>query len=1058
MNIQRRSAGICALVALVALSGSITATQLISQASNSVESNVPSAVIEQHYGELPLSFIPNVGQTDDRAQFQVNSLGGTLFFTPQEVVLSLPQASKDADRGFAEQKMAMTADDGLMPSVSEPPMVVKMQLIGANAEAEIVGSEPLPGIVNYFIGNDPSEWHANIPTYAGVVYRGVYAGIDLHYDGHEGSLKGTYTVAAGVDPRVISWRYEGSEGVRIDEQTGDLLIGLANGNVLREIAPTAWQEKLGKRKAIKTRYKLDDEVVRFEIGAYDAKLPLVVDPEFVYSTFLGGQSAEMARSIAIDSNGNAYVVGYTESANFPTSNPLQATRVGINDVFVTKLNATGTALLYSTYLGGSATDLGYGIAVDNDGNVFVTGSTGSADFPTLNPFQADIGGIADVFLAKLNATGSALTYSTYLGGSDIDAPADLVINDSGNAYLTGVTHSTDFPMHNPFQGTKSAIGDVFVTKVDITGSALVYSTYLGGNNSDFGVGIAIDSSNNAYITGSTVSTNFPTKNPFQSTVIGLNGQEAFVAKLNTDGNVLVYSTYLGGSSGEIGEGISVDSDGNAYIAGTTYSTDFPILNPYQVSNAGNADVFVTKLNADGNALLYSTYLGGDKWDREPSITTDDNGNAYIIGLAGSNFPIVNPIQATHAGNGDIFVTKLNAAGNSLVYSTYLGGSDSDYAYDVVTDHNGNVYITGHTLSTDFPIKNAYQPTYGGDDSTGGSRVGDAVVVKISDADLGTPTATNTITITPSITASMTASPTSTSTATPTSTFTLTPSATLSATASLTETTTPTRTSTPTATSTVIALRPDTIGIFRSSAATFYLRNSNTTGFADSTVTFGASTDFPITGDWNGDGIDTVGVYRRSTGQFFLTDSTTNPATLHYSFVLGSPNDQPIVGDWDGDGKDGVGVFRPSNGLIYLKNGLTTGFADFQMVLGSPGDVGIAGDWNGDGKDSPGVYRPNNQVFYLSNSVCNCSVFADAQLGLGIAGDTPFVGDWDGNGTSGVGVYRQSNGLTYIKNALTTGFADAEFVFGSASDYPLAGYWVRIIPPPAEAAPTFQPMN
>ncbi|MBX3080628.1 MAG: hypothetical protein KF716_03275 [Anaerolineae bacterium] len=254
---------------------------------------------------------------------------------------------------------------------------------------------------------------------------------------------------------------------------------------------------------------------------------------------------------------------------------------------------------------------------------------------------------------------------------------------------------------------------------------------------------------------------------------------------------------------------------------------------------------------------------------------------------------------------------------------------------------------------------------------------------------------------------------------------------------------------------------NTIGIFRQSTATFYLRNCNSTGFADSSVTFGASTDFPITGDWNGDGSDTPGVYRTSTGQFFLTDSVTNPAVLQYSFVLGNPSDQPIVGDWDGDGKDGVGVFRPSNGLIYLKNNLTTGFADFTMVLGVPGDVGIAGDWNGDGKDSPGVYRPSNQQFYLTNSICNCSVFADAQLGLGIAGDTPFVGDWDGDGKSGVGVYRQSNGLTYIKNALMTGFADTSFVFGSASDYPLAGHWVgKTAPLPAapalEAAPPFQP--
>ncbi|MBX3080626.1 MAG: S8 family serine peptidase [Anaerolineae bacterium] len=323
-----------------------------------------------------------------------------------------------------------------------------------------------------------------------------------------------------------------------------------------------------------------------------------------------------------------------------------------------------------------------------------------------------------------------------------------------------------------------------------------------------------------------------------------------------------------------------------------------------------------------------------------------------------------------------------------------------------------------------------------------------------------PSATPTKTATPTATVTGSPTPTRTSSPTPSATASVTPTRTGSPSPTPTKTNTPlpisTSTATATATSTSATPHPDTIGIFRSSVATFYMRNSNTTGFADSSLTFGSPTDFPITGDWNGDGIDTAGVYRQSTGQFFLTDSTTNPAVLHYSFVLGSPGDQPIVGDWDGDGKDGVGVFRPSNGLIYLKNALTTGFADFTMVLGSPGDVGLAGDWNGDGKDSPGVYRPSNQQFYVTNSICNCSVFADAQIGLGIAGDTPFVGDWDGDGTSGIGVYRQSNGLTYIKNALTTGFADASFVFGSASDYPLAGYWVRVGSPSGEPAPTFQP--
>ncbi|MBX3084693.1 MAG: S8 family serine peptidase [Anaerolineae bacterium] len=331
----------------------------------------------------------------------------------------------------------------------------------------------------------------------------------------------------------------------------------------------------------------------------------------------------------------------------------------------------------------------------------------------------------------------------------------------------------------------------------------------------------------------------------------------------------------------------------------------------------------------------------------------------------------------------------------------------------------------------------------------------------------TPSDTPTITLTPTETSTATNTPTPSSTSTPTSTP--TPTLTLTATATSSPTATPSRTptatatlfvptATATATGTIVALHQDTIGIFRPSVSTFYFRNSNTTGFADSTVTFGSPTYLPVTGDWNGDGIDTPGVYNSATGQFYLTNSTGNPAVLSYAFILGNPGDLPIAGDWDGDGHDSVGVYRPSNGLIYLKNSLTTGFADFTMVLGSPGDVGIAGDWNGDGKDSPGVYRPSNGVFYLTDQICNCSVFADYQLAFGVLGDTPFTGDWNGDSKSGIGVFRRSNGLTYLKNTLVTGFADSDFVFGVTNDYPLGGYWVRVAAPSGvgEVAPTFIP--
>ncbi|MBX3084948.1 MAG: SBBP repeat-containing protein [Anaerolineae bacterium] len=987
MKIQQQSIIALILILSLILSNLIGVGQVTSAQDAPQANKQPlNSVIQQNYGQLPLSFVPNMGQTDAKAQFQVNSLGGTLYFTAGEVVLALPQPSKEVPVRFAEQRKDV---DTLMgerfePSTSEPPLVVKMQLISASAEAQIIGTDPLPGIVNYFIGNDPSQWHANIPTYAGIAYRNVYAGIDLQYDGHEGRLKGTYTVAAGVDPSVIRWRYEGNAGLSVDEKTGDLLIALANGSVLREVAPTAWQEKAGKREAVETRYVVDGKGVRFEVGVYDARMPLVIDPTWQYSTFLGGSGVDRGSDIAVDDLGSVYVTGSTSSPNFPSINAFQPIRATGVDAYIIKLAPSGTSIVYSTYLGGNSDDHGTAIAIDSLGNAYVTGSTPSTDFPTQNPFQAHHGSaLWNAFVTKLSAAGNSLIYSTYLAGSDDDNGNDIAVDSSGAAYAVGIVTSVDFPTYNALQGSYGGgVRDGYVTKFSPTGDTVVYSTYLGGNGDDEALGIAVDSDNNAYVTGITNSSNFPTHTPFQASLLG--NSDIFVTKLLANGTQLAYSTYLGGNATENGRAIAVDGNHNVYITGSTGSANFPLANAIQTTHYGgdfDSDGFVTKLAADGASLVYSTYLGGSQSDLGLGIAVDGVGNTYVTGETSSeNFPSFYGFQTAIAGSfgmPDVFVSKLIPSGTSFVYSGYFGGSGNDEGHGIAVDTDGNAYITGITPSIDFPIRNALQPIYGGWEY-------DGFITKIGTVNV------------------------------------------------------------------------DTIGIFRQSASTFYLRNENSTGVADSSITFGDTTDFPIAGDWNGDGIDTVGVYRQSTGQFFLTESGANPAVLSYSFVLGSPGDQPIVGDWDGNGTDGVGVFRPSNGLIYLKNSLTTGFADFTMVLGIPGDVGIAGDWNGDGKDSPGVYRPSNQQFYLTNSICNCSVFADAQLGLGIAGDTPFVGDWDGDGASGVGVYRQSNGLTYIKNALTTGFADASFVFGSASDYPLAGYWVRVGSPAAEIAPTFQP--
>jgi hypothetical protein len=420
------------------------------------------------------------------------------------------------------------------------------------------------------------------------------------------------------------------------------------------------------------------------------------------------------------------------------------------DAFVTKINAAGTGRLYSTYLGGSSDDIGGRIAVDGAGNAYVTGSTNSTNFPTTNPLQASNGGGKDTFVTKINAAGLALVYSTYLGGSGDDAGAGIAVDGAGNAYVTGYTNSTNFPTANPLQASNGGgiNGDAFVTKINAAGSALVYSTYLGGSGNDSCASIAVDGSGNAYVTGTTSSPNFPTTNPLQASYGG-GLQDAFVTKINATGSAVVYSTYLGGGGQDSGTSIAVDSVGNAYVTGLTLSLNFPTANPLQASIASGLtpDAFVTKINAAGSALVYSTFLGGSGFDAGYAIAVDGSGNAYVAGYTESinlhpftPFPIINPIQASFGGgNSDAFVTKINAAGSAFVYSTYLGGSGNDGGYAIAVDGSGNAHVTGYTNSTNFPTANPIQAS-----NPGGF---DAFVLSIS-APLQVSSATHFVPVTP----------------------------------------------------------------------------------------------------------------------------------------------------------------------------------------------------------------------------------------------------------------------------------------------------------------------
>ena len=652
----------------------------------------PTAQVREVYGKIPLSFEANRGQADEAVNFRARGAGYTVALSPTEAVFVL---ARETD---------------------EPaPTMLRMNLIGANPGAAVEGQNELEGKVNYLIGNDPAQWRTNIPTFSRVRYTEVYAGIDVIYYGNQGQLEYDFVVAPGSDAGAIALEFAGAERLEVEAETGNLLLGIGE-KTIRQHKPVVYQETSAGRRDVDGRYALlGGGRVGFQVGAYDPGATLIIDPVLVYSTYLGGNADSYPNGIAVDSSGNAYVVGGTFSTDFATVNAFQTTPKGGEEVFVTKLNAAGSAIVYSTYVGGSDGEFATGIAIDSAGNAYVVGNTSSNDFPTINAFQSTFGGggagFGDAFVFKLNPDGSALIYSTYLGGSDLDVGKDIAVDSAGNAYLTGYTVSTNFPTANAFQGTfggpdSFGFGDAFVAKLNSAGSALVYSTYLGGNGDDSGRAIATDSGGNVYIIGGAGSSSFPTTvNAFQSTYGG--GGDAFVTKLNAAGSALLYSTFLGGSGreGSQNDHLAIDSAGNAYVTGSTRSTNFPTANAFQSTLAGESDIFVAKLNATGSGLVYSTYLGGSKTDSGQGIAVDSAGNAYVTGdTSSADFPTANAFQNTFSGGfpvGDAFVTKFTATG-ALTYSSYLGGNEYDTGYGIAVDAAGDAYVTGITLSRCFP--------------------------------------------------------------------------------------------------------------------------------------------------------------------------------------------------------------------------------------------------------------------------------------------------------------------------------------------------------------------
>jgi len=711
------------------------------------------------FGQWPLRFEANLGQTDSQVKFISRGSGYTMYLTSTEVVLAFSKrivsntSEVRGPRPVGHQLFAsiflpyglQSATSHQRPATSRQHSI-RFRFAGANFNPEITGMEELPGKSNYFIGNDPQQWRTEVPHYARVACREIYPGIDLVFYGNARRLEYDFVVSPGANPNDIRMVFTGADKLSLDED-GNLVIRLAEDEI-RLLAPITWQERDSVRQPIASRFVLqDNDQVGFQISAYDTSRALVIDPILNYSTYAGGGKDERAQSIAVDRFGNVYVIGYTSSADFPIKNGFDTTyadkREGASDVFVIKLDKMCNRR-YSTFIGGTDDDSGEDIAVDSSGNVYLTGYTLSTNFPPAgsSSFQRNKNGAADPrtgydgFVAKLDSSGKILRYSTYLGGSANDIVEDIAVDGAGNIYVTGSTLSPDFPTEQADDDSLDVSAtdtakwrDAFVTALNANGSALLYSTYLGGNGADFGKDIAVDKSGQVYVTGSTESSdlkttlNAPYKGPRPPSG---DSSDVFVAKYKKAGNALTlnFLTYLYGSLRDYSSGIAVDGAENIYVTGQTFSiTNFM---PEQISTAtrlgtrGVADIFVTKLKNVNSTygVDYLALLGGSGIDGPGGIALDEANNVYLVGTSASkDFPVMRAIGDTVNGKRDVIVAKLDNTGRNLIYSTYLGGAADDFGFSIAVDVSQNVYMCGRTDSTslqNFPIKgNAFQTKHGG---------------------------------------------------------------------------------------------------------------------------------------------------------------------------------------------------------------------------------------------------------------------------------------------------------------------------------------------------------
>lgn len=703
----------------------MVAAPTLSSESALVNPNVPNDVkTVERYGRLPIYFEPNVGQADETFRFVARGKGYSLLLTDTGNVLSL---KKD------------------VPGGAPITTAVGMHILGASSTS-LAGTILTKAKTNYLVGNDPSQWRTDIPNYAKVRAERVLPGIDAVYYGNEQQLEYDFVVSPGYDPDSIRLAFDGPNDAEIDRETGDLVFKTGAG-AIRHLKPIAYQETETGRLEVAATYRLvrrdNDFVVSFEVSDYDRSRELVIDPILSYGSYIGGNAFDEGRSITVDPEGNAYVVGTAASLDFPTTpgviketNPASTTNVQWYDAFVAKIDPTGTELIFSTYYGGrNGSEIATGVALDGSGNVLITGTTMANDLPVLNAYQSAFGGTDDAFAAKINPAGTSIIYSTYLGGRSTDLGGRIVVNRAtGDTVFAGTTSSGNFPTtpgaYKPqlCDNTPGSCNGVFyngsyLVKLSASGNA-IYSTLFDANILD----VTLDSSDNATFGGSVSGTNLAaTAGAFQPANSG--GIDGFIAKLDPTGSTLVFGSYLGGGlQSDTVKGIVLDAADNIYVSGQTQNVGFPTTaGAFDQTFNGGEDGFATKLNAAGSSLVFSTFIGGQAKDQPSSIGLGSNNDVFVAGetLSTSTFPLKNSLNGTA---GSIFLTRFNSEGSSLIYSTLLGVGG---AYDLAVDGADNAFITGHTKGV-LVTPDSFQPIWNNDPANITDK--DGFVLKIAPAD------------------------------------------------------------------------------------------------------------------------------------------------------------------------------------------------------------------------------------------------------------------------------------------------------------------------------------